>query len=297
MVRERIVVGVDGSAAAQTALVWAADEARLRNAGLLIVHSVDVHDAAVAARSGEPAVRATEQAERGILGHQASLAAIRQPGVAVSTLLSYAAPADALVDLSSTVDLVVVGTHGHASLVGSILGSVSHLVAAQARCPVAVVPEPAALQAWGQDRVIAGVANSLSCASVLATAFAEAQVRQCALTVAWADPGTDEQPPSPDLRPGWLHRHLEPLRAGYPDIAVTTQRLDGAAGPALRALAGSAVAIVIGAHHSSDRWSTRLGAVPLAVLDDAPCPVIIAGHHGHGAEPPAFSVPHAGVLS
>jgi nucleotide-binding universal stress UspA family protein len=37
----RIVVGVDGSAASQAALRWAAGEAGLRRAGLLVIHVWD----------------------------------------------------------------------------------------------------------------------------------------------------------------------------------------------------------------------------------------------------------------
>ena len=36
---ERIVVGIDGSRTAQQALAWAAAEARLRGAGLVVIHT------------------------------------------------------------------------------------------------------------------------------------------------------------------------------------------------------------------------------------------------------------------
>ncbi|MDQ1691922.1 MAG: hypothetical protein QOD87_2030, partial [Pseudonocardiales bacterium] len=45
MTGTRIVVGVDGSPAAQSALTWAAREARARQRSLLIVHCSELADA------------------------------------------------------------------------------------------------------------------------------------------------------------------------------------------------------------------------------------------------------------
>ncbi|MGH8862969.1 MAG: universal stress protein [Jatrophihabitantaceae bacterium] len=50
--------------------------------------------------------------------------------------------AQVLLDEVRDSDLLVVGTRGHGGFVGALLGSVSHHVVSQARCPVVVVPRP-----------------------------------------------------------------------------------------------------------------------------------------------------------
>lgn len=48
--------------------------------------------------------------------------------------------AKVLLDEVTDSDLLVVGSRGHGGFVGALLGSVSHHVVSQARCPVVVVP-------------------------------------------------------------------------------------------------------------------------------------------------------------
>jgi nucleotide-binding universal stress UspA family protein len=57
-----------------------------------------------------------------------------------STVLEDRHPADALVELSSEADLVVVGARGRGGFRGLLLGSVTHALVLHATCPVVVVP-------------------------------------------------------------------------------------------------------------------------------------------------------------
>jgi nucleotide-binding universal stress UspA family protein len=59
--------------------------------------------------------------------------------VLVQPLVKQGNPAHVLIEQSSDVDLLVVGTRGHGGFAGLILGSVSQHVAAYAKCPVAVI--------------------------------------------------------------------------------------------------------------------------------------------------------------
>jgi nucleotide-binding universal stress UspA family protein len=45
----------------------------------------------------------------------------------------------ALVDASATATMVVVGSRGHSAVTETLIGSVSHQVLHEARCPVAVI--------------------------------------------------------------------------------------------------------------------------------------------------------------
>ena len=64
-------------------------------------------------------------------------------------------PVDALVGLSDRVDLVVCGSRGYGPIESVLLGSVSHGLLRDARCPVVVIPRGARtaidelVGAWG----------------------------------------------------------------------------------------------------------------------------------------------------
>ena len=234
----RIVVGVDGSVGARVALLWAVDECRVRNRTLLIVHAPD---GAAAATPGESALRALDEEGERLLTAHAAAASARQPGVAVTTMLSHDAASDILVALSGDADLLVVGTHGRGGNLASILGSVSHRVAAHAHCPVAVVPERPALNGTLAPRIVVGVSASVSGQAALEFAREEAVCR------------------------------------GATVVAVRAPGEPGEPADALLAAARDAVLVVVGCHHSDDRWSTRLGPVPSAILHRSPCPVVVVG--------------------
>jgi nucleotide-binding universal stress UspA family protein len=142
----RIVVGTDGSPNAQLALDWAVDEARRREAELVVVRSwrppyageaaygyVEVTDAV---RAG-----ATTQLEEAAAAAEAAL------GRPVHRVIRCGAAADTLMDESKGADLLVVGARGHGGFLGLLLGSVAEHVARHAPCPVVIVRE----QASGSD--------------------------------------------------------------------------------------------------------------------------------------------------
>jgi nucleotide-binding universal stress UspA family protein len=61
------------------------------------------------------------------------------PPVAVQPLVKEGHAAHVLIEESADADLLVVGTRGYGGFRGLVLGSVSQLVAAYAKCPVVVV--------------------------------------------------------------------------------------------------------------------------------------------------------------
>jgi nucleotide-binding universal stress UspA family protein len=269
-VTNRIVVGVDGSVGARTALVWAVDECRLRRRTLLIVHAPD---GAAAATPGEPSLRALDELGERLLGAHAAAASARQPGVAVTTMLSHEPAADTLVVLSGDAELLVVGTHGLGGNLASILGSVSHRVAVHAHCPVAVVPEQLVLNGGGPpaSRIVVGVSATVSGRAALEFALEEA-VRRDATVVAVR---AGDEPAT--VNRAALSRDLAPLLERYPRARVEPDLVTAEPAEALLAAARDAVLVVVGCHHSDDRWSTRLGPVPSAILHRVPCPVVVVG--------------------
>lgn len=135
----RIVVGVDGSGHARAALRWALDEARLRRADVLAVHT---YRPAMASLDVPRTYIDLHPAARAMLADEVAKA-LAGAGVEV-TVEQHVADADAgatLVRLARPGDLVVVGSRGHGVVASTILGSTSHYVACHAPCPVVIVKE------------------------------------------------------------------------------------------------------------------------------------------------------------
>jgi nucleotide-binding universal stress UspA family protein len=133
----RIVVGVDGSESADAALAWAVRQARLTGAGVDAVITwelpvtgwvPDVMDGDFARWSGETL---EESVDRAVAGAEASVEVRRH------VLCGNAA--QTLVDLADGADLLVVGSRGHGSFAGALLGSVSRHCSQHAHCPVVIV--------------------------------------------------------------------------------------------------------------------------------------------------------------
>ena len=137
-----VVVGIDGSAAAQRALVWAADEARLRATRLTVVHGFQVPLVGAypyTTMTMDPTLM--PRAARRLL--DAALEQVDTTGLDVAPVSSPGGGAHALLDCASDADLVVVGSRGLGSLQRLLLGSVATQVVHHAPGPVAVIPDTA----------------------------------------------------------------------------------------------------------------------------------------------------------
>lgn len=135
--RAGVVVGVDGSERSEAVLEFGFDYASRRNVPLRAV--LCWHPDLLASMSwrAEPPPPALVD---GWLAD--ALASWRQkfPDVVVHPEVIRAYPIVGLVRASAAQHLLVVGSHGHRALTGTLLGSVSQGVLHNATCPVAVVP-------------------------------------------------------------------------------------------------------------------------------------------------------------
>jgi nucleotide-binding universal stress UspA family protein len=128
--RSMVAVGVDGSGGGRRALRFALAEATIRACPVLAVRVVPPGTDEQAA---EEALRAEVKAA----GEQVASA------VEILTEVRRGDPVEVLVDVSATVTLLVVGSHGTGSLIHSALGSVSNACAQLAQSPVVVLPRSA----------------------------------------------------------------------------------------------------------------------------------------------------------
>ena len=133
-----VVVGVDGSPVSERALAFAFDEAALRGAPLVAVHTwLDlVADPVVGLLTDWAAVEAEEQV---VLGERLAGWARKHPDVPVRRVVRRDGPTHALLTEAEGAQLVVVGSRGRGGFAGLLLGSVSHAVLHRSPCPVAVV--------------------------------------------------------------------------------------------------------------------------------------------------------------
>jgi nucleotide-binding universal stress UspA family protein len=140
----RIVVGVDGSAGSKSALRWAMTQAKLTGAKVEALTSWQdpvmwgytygvpaLYEADDLAASAEKSLGETVAEVAGQLG---------QP-VDVLTRVVQGHPAEVLIKAATGAGLLVVGSRGHGTFAGIMLGSVSQHCVQHAPCPVVVVPE------------------------------------------------------------------------------------------------------------------------------------------------------------
>jgi nucleotide-binding universal stress UspA family protein len=135
-----VVVGVDGSAVSDRAVGFAFEEASLRDAPLMAIHTWDFP---MPTEFGNPLPLIYDQeisdAEERVLSEAIAGWGERFPGVAVTQRVYRSRPAKALVDESDQAQLIVVGARGLGGFTGLLLGSVSQSVLHHSRCPVAIV--------------------------------------------------------------------------------------------------------------------------------------------------------------
>ncbi len=141
---QRFVVGVDGSDASVAALVWAADLASRTGASIEAVTTwqwpTGIGPVIPFPEGYDPAGDA-----RNMLDSIVQPVAARFSTTAVGMRIVEGHPAEALVEASRHADLLVVGSRGHGTVSGMLLGSVSQHCATHAACPVLIYrdrPDP-----------------------------------------------------------------------------------------------------------------------------------------------------------
>ena len=138
-----VVVGIDGSMAAEAALAFAFDEASHHGWSLVAVHAWDVpaYDLLIVPNGPVP-IPLTDVADDEIRMTAEVLAGFRDdyPDVDVQEQLVRGPAVASLVSASKDAAMVVVGTHGHGPAMGALLGSVSNGLLHKATVPVVVVP-------------------------------------------------------------------------------------------------------------------------------------------------------------
>ena len=286
---EQIVVGVDGSVESAGALRWAAREASWHGARVVAVmaRGANREDDAVTVERGEIDQPGAD-ARSSLSGHvRAALGPAPAIEVEVEERVVDERPAAALLDASSTADLLVVGARGLGGFRGLLLGSVSQTCLHYTPVPLAIVR--GGDRDGGSDgtgRIVVGVDGSEPSRRAFRWALAEARLRGATVealhawrvpyiggdpyTAAGFDPGLVEESGRDTLRHAIDAEDTSGL-AGPVEQVLTS----GGAAAALLDAAKEADLVVVGSRGRGGFASLLLGSVSHHVAHHAPCPVVV----------------------
>lgn len=283
-----VVVGVDGSEQALSAVRWAAHEASLRGTWLHIVHAWvwPLLRVSLGPAPGAPegaGLRA--QAER-VLAVAAGTAKAVAAELSVESSLVVGDPVSALLRTSEGAVQLVVGNRGLGGFTGLLVGSTSVALSSRATCPVVVVR--------GADRgsgtVAVGVDGTPHGVAALASATVEAGLRRSTLLLvhAWTFPlGHDQwdMGSSVDVEAAGkasgravLDAAREQVAREDPTLEVNTVLGDRSAAGELVAASERSVLVVVGSHSAGPLAGLLLNSTAHALIHHAACPVLV--HRG-----------------
>ncbi|MEO3890929.1 universal stress protein [Nonomuraea sp. B5E05] len=272
-----IVAAADGSNAANTAVQWAAGDARRRRLPLKVVHVCEGRLVGFDTRkSCEETVAAAADRARAAGGE-----------VEVSTEMLSGNVVEALIGQSLSADSLVLGNRGRGGFTGLLLGSVSMAVAGHAAGPVVIVRESVVTE---HGRIVVGDDGSDYAAQAVAYAVEQARARRASLAVvyAWNMPMVSayasgysdllENASRQDSRKA--QERVVRWRRDHSDIEIDDQQV--CEHPVLALVNASAAAdlVVVGSRGLGGFTSAMLGSVGHGVLHRAACPVAIVRPRG-----------------
>lgn len=272
-----IVVGVDGSAESDAAVVWAGRDATLRGVPLTLVHAV----APVVV--GWPVGRLyAEMPDWQKDNADNVIAQARKSAPEAQTEVVYANAVPTLIDASKRAEMLVVGSQGIGALGRMLLGSVSAALIQHAHCPVAVIRGTDTATPDDSAPVVVGIDGSPASEAATALAFGEASRRRVDLVAlhAWSDVGV-----FPVLGMDWhdresqgqevLAERLAGWQERYPDVLVRQSLVCDTPARWLLEEAERAQLVVVGNRGRGGFPGMLLGSVSSAVVRSAKVPVIV----------------------
>ncbi|WP_440073782.1 universal stress protein [Streptosporangium sp. OZ121] len=282
-----VVVGVDGSSPADSAVEWAVDDAVRRGCALKIVHVCEPWPGDIPLQT-PPGFRdsVTEYGQE-VLERATALARERAPRLEVETLLEAGRVSEVLRREAEDAEQVVLGSRGLGGFTGLLLGSVSLTLAGHVATPVVVVrgaPERT------YDRVVVGFDGSDHSAVALEYAFEEAARRGAGLRAihTWQMPvvGPGAMVYTPLVEDILAAERqvcagtLTPWREKYPRVEVEQTLVCGHPVGVLCEASAAADLVVVGSRGLGRFGSAVLGSVGHGVLHHARCPVAVVRARG-----------------
>lgn len=286
-----VVVAVDGSDASKQAVRWAANTANKRGVPLRLASSYTMPQFLYAEGMVPPqelfddlqaeALEKVEEA-RGI-AHEVA------PEIKIGHTIAEGSPIDMLLEMSTDVTMIVMGSRGLGGLSGMVMGSVSGAVVSHAKCPVVVVREDSAVdENTKYGPVVVGVDGSEVSQRATEMAFAEADARNCELIAVhtWMDmqvqaslaglaAAQQQWDEVEHQQTDMLIDRLAPLVEQYPNVHVKKLITRDRPVRALTEASEGAQLLVVGSHGRGGFKGMLLGSTSRALLQSAPCPMMV----------------------
>jgi nucleotide-binding universal stress UspA family protein len=284
-----IVIAVDGSALANQAVAWGAEEARLSQRPVTIVHAekpLGSQERAWLAQAGVPLTQIHQEMRTNstdLLDRARTVATTTAPAVETSVVLRVGDPRQILLDLADDASMIVLGSRGRGTVSSLLLGSVSVAVSRHATCPVVVVrPRQDAPRLRG---VLVGTDCTEHSTATLETAFREASYHDLPLTVVYCQweavstshgwrPVTPNDPYCDSARQR-VADALAGFREKFPDVAVSAETYAGHVDDCLADLSREHDLTVIGRHAHGLLGRLASLSVATAVVEQASGPVVV----------------------
>ena len=298
--RDRIVVGIDGSRPADAALAWAVREASLRKAEVVVVYALPFPmQLGYVPIEGGVDISSLEAGGRRVVEDALGRLPF-QHRAAVTTRVAIGPPAAVMVAAAEEADLLVLGTRGRGGLQGLLLGSTSYACLHHSPCPVVLLHGPEA-PGGGTGPIVVGVDGSDGSVAALTWAVEEARRREAtvAAALAWQDPYTLVGPAPPIWVAGEDLRRLENLlqsavdrargvpseSAPEPMVQVTQLVRSGRPVDVLLEAAVGAAMLVVGSRGRSPLQGAMLGSVSHRLAQAAQLPVVVVPPPDHKDAP------------
>jgi nucleotide-binding universal stress UspA family protein len=283
-----IVAGIDGSASALNAALWAADEAARRHVPLRLVHAYDHSTVAYSGGFGSQSYFDEMESDSHTALDDAHTA-VRQacPDLDVAVALRSASTVPTLIEKSTHARMLVLGSHG---LGGILAGSIAVALVTHGRCPVAVIrgamPDTAPPTV---GPVVVGVDGSPASEQAVAIAFDEASLRGVDLTTvhtwieftsdtayAYARQFMSELDDFETREAERLAERLAGWQEKYPDVTVRRVVTRDRPVRCLLHHATNAQLLVVGSRGHGSCAGMLLGSTSQALIYHAPCSLLVA---------------------
>ncbi|QRP50221.1 universal stress protein [Amycolatopsis sp. FDAARGOS 1241] len=279
-----VLAGVDGSASALHAAVWAAAVAARRDAVLRLVHAYVVPAPGVS-RISVTTVREGFRSRAESWVAEASAAVLAQwPSLRIERVVVEGSPVGVLLRESAGAEVVVLGSRGLGGFTGLLVGSTAVSLVAHAQCPVVVVrgrrPDDVPAVA---GPVLVGLDGSPDSTDALGYACEEAAARGTTLIAVhtW-----NEITPEGRLRLAGseadvaaerrlVDEQLAPWRDKFPELAIEVEVVRGRPVRTLLERGGGAQLVVVGSRGRGGFTGMLLGSTSQALLVHSACPVAV----------------------
>lgn len=270
-----IVVGLDGSPAADRALDWAITQAVREHRQLTLAHAIDQVSTVWADPTGvsRPTVTTVLREDaQNIVRSARERVTERAPDLAVHEATWTLDPRTMLLELAETAHLVVVGSRGRGPVASLLLGSVGVALIRHAACPVVVV-RPGALGAVRHGVLVGADGRPTSLATV-EYAYLQASLHDLPLTIMHGPRGMSSYETVDEVR----LRAAEPLSGlaeKYPDVRARLVVASGLVDEEIIKASERMNLVVLGAHLGGRFSALVNGSVAQIVVEHAQCPVAV----------------------